>query len=413
MKLTLGRPNMTRSIFKRRPGARRFRSRTATAIGLSTIALLTTLIVAGTASATTTVPLGTTSPFAVLAAAGVSDVPTSTISGNVGVTPAAGSFITGLTCAEVTGTIYAVDATAPQLCAINDPGLLTTARTDLTAAYLDAFGRTPDSTLVGADNQLGGQTLVAGVYQFGHATTANLSGNLTLNGNGNADSVWIFQATSDLVTASSSTVTLEGGAQACNVFWQVGSSATLHTGSSLVGTVLSNTSIVVDGGVTVAGRLLAGAQAGSGIVTLINDTITKPTTCVSQASINAAAAAAAQAQAQAAAAAQAAAQAQAAAAAAAAAVQAANAKAAAAAAATAAAAAQAAVQAAAAAQAAAAKAAAVAAKAVVAKAAAAKAAKAAQVAKAAAAKAARAKATALKLASIRKAKAKAHAAFTG
>jgi hypothetical protein len=264
-------------------------------------AMLLTLAIAGTASAApTTVSLGGADPFAILAAAGVSDVPTSTINGNVGVSPGPGSSITGLTCAEVTGTIYAVDATGLP-CFTVDPGLLTTAMSNLGTAYGDAAGRTPDDTSIATDNQLGGRTLVAGVYRFGHATTANLSGNLTLTGD--ADSVWIFQATSDLVTAASSTVTLTGGAQACNVFWQVGSSATLHTSSSLVGTVLADTSISVDASVTVAGRLLAGAVTGSGAVTLIQDTITRPASCVTQASINAAAAALAQSQAAAAAAA--------------------------------------------------------------------------------------------------------------
>lgn len=151
-------------------------------------------------------PLLTASPFAVLAGTGISDVPTSTIAGNVGVTPAAGSTMTGLTCAEVTGTIYAVDATGPAPCSANNPGLLTVAKNDLTAAYDDAAARSPDTTYITTDNQLGGLTLVPGVYRIPHASTANLIGNLTLSGN--ADDVWIFQATSDLVFSSSSTVTL-------------------------------------------------------------------------------------------------------------------------------------------------------------------------------------------------------------
>ena len=262
---------------------------------ICTIAMLVplTFVSSAASSAPVTVPLLTASPFALLSAAGISDVPTSTISGDVGVSPGPGGSITGLTCAEVTGTTSTVDAAGPLPCRVTNPGMLTTATTDLTAAYVDAAGRTPDSTLIGADNQLGGQTLVPGVYRFGHATTANLVGNLTLSGN--ADAVWIFQATSDLVTAGSSTVTLTGGAQSCNVFWQVGSSATLHASSTLRGTVLADTSVFVDSSVTVDGRLLAGAQTGTGAITLISDTITKPSTCVTQASIDSAAAAAAQA----------------------------------------------------------------------------------------------------------------------
>ena len=402
-------------------------------LATATAAMLLLLTFASTASAVPTpVPLLTASPFAVLAGTGISDVPTSTISGDVGLTPAAGSFITGLTCAEVTGTIYAVDATGPAPCSANNPGLLTTAKNDLTAAYNDAAARIPDTTYIGADNQLGGQTLVPGVYRLPHATTANLVGNLTLSGN--ADAVWIFQATSDLVFAASSTVTFTGTAQACNVFWQVGSAATLHTSASIVGTILAHDDISVDDGVTVQGRLLAGGQANhQGAVTLIHDRIVKPATCVTQASLDAAAAAAAQAaaaaaqaQAQAAAAAKAAADAQAAANAAAAAAREADARAAAIAAEKAAAAAAEAAQAAAAATAAAEKAAAataaaekvaaekaaaVAAQAVVAKAAAAKAVTAAKVAKAAAVKAATSKRIAVKLAAVKKARI--HAGFTG
>jgi hypothetical protein len=365
------------------------------------------------AAAPTPVPLLTASPFAILAGTALSDVPTSPITGSVGLSPAAGSFMTGLTCAEVTGTIYAVDATGPAPCSQNNPGLLTVAKNDATTAYNDAAGRTPDTTYITGDNQLGGLTLVAGVYRVPHAATANLIGNLTLSGN--ADSVWIFQATSDLVFAAASTITFTGSAQACNVFWQVGTAATLHSTANIVGTILAHDDISLDNGVTLTGRLLAGDQAShAGAVTLIHDTITAPTTCVTQASLDSAsalavaqAAAAAQAAAtQAAAAAQSAAAAQAAADQATAAAAAADVATAQAAAARATAAAAAAVQAAAAAQAAAVRAAAVRAaaahaKVVVARTAATKAAKAATVARAAAARAATARRIALKRAAVR------------
>lgn len=224
------------------------------------------------AAATTTVPLGTAGSFAVLAGSGVTDIPTSAITGNVGLSPGPGSAVTGLTCAEVSGTIDVVDGTGDP-CFLVNPGLLTTAKNDLTSAYGNAAGRTPTKTFATGDNQLGGKTLIPGVYRFGHATTANLTGNLTLSGS--ASSVWIFQATSDLVTASSSTVTLTGGARACNVFWQVGSSATLGTSSRLVGTVMALTSITVTTGATVRGRVLA----RNGAVTLDSDTITRPAAC--------------------------------------------------------------------------------------------------------------------------------------
>ncbi len=187
-----------------------------------------------------TVNLGVSDSFAILSGAGVTNVPTSTIRGDVGASPITGAAI-GLTCPQVTGTIYAVDAFGPAPCAVANPGLLTTAKNDLTAAYGNAAGRTPDSTFGAADNQLGGRTLVPGIYRFGAAATANLIGNLTLAGD--ESSVWIFQASSTLVAQSASTITLTGGAQACNIFWQVGSSATIRTGAAFVGTIMADQSI--------------------------------------------------------------------------------------------------------------------------------------------------------------------------
>jgi hypothetical protein len=227
--------------------------------------------------AATTVELGTAENFAVLAGTAITNVPTSTITGDLGLSPAAGSnYDAGVTTSQVTGVIYAVDGTGPSG-SINNPGLLTTAKNDLTTAYLDAAGRTPDVTFITTDNQLGGQTLTGGVYAFGNATTANITAAspLVLDGQGNANTVFIFQASSDLVTASGSVVQLINGAQACNVFWQVSSSATLGTGSTFVGTIMALTSITVTSGVTVNGRLLA----RNGAVTLDSDTIIASTTC--------------------------------------------------------------------------------------------------------------------------------------
>ena len=230
-------------------------------------------------AATYAVGLGTADSFAVLAGTAVTNVPTSVITGNVGLSPAAGSNYAGLTSAEVTGTIYAVDGSGPGG-SVNNPALLTTAKNDLTAAYLDAAGRTPTQTFVAGDNQLGGQTLTAGVYAFGHATSANITAAspLTLDAQGNSSAVFIFQASSDLVTASSSVVRLVNGAQDCNVFWQVTSSVTLGTSSTFIGTVMALTSITDNGSSTINGRLLArNAQ-----VALNTTTIRRPT-CVAAA----------------------------------------------------------------------------------------------------------------------------------
>jgi len=225
-------------------------------------------------AATATVNLGTADSFSILAGSVVTNVPTSVITGNVGLSPAAGSGYAGLTLLEVTGTVYAVDGTGP-VGATNNPGLLTTAKNDLTTAYTDASGRTGATVLTGADNQLGGKTLTPGVYSFSHATTANLTAAspLTLSGNG----VFIFQASSDLITASASRINLINGAQACNVFWTVPSSASsIGTNSFFVGTIMAYSSINLMTGANVQGRVLAQTAA----VTLDHNTITRPATCL-------------------------------------------------------------------------------------------------------------------------------------
>ena len=229
-----------------------------------------------TASAAQTVQLGTATPFAVLAGTAVTDVPTSSITGAVGLSPAAGTNYAGLTQAEVTGTIYSTNGTGPAG-NVDDPALLTTAKNDLTTAYVAAAGQPPVTTFSAGDNQLGGQTLVPGVYAFGTASSANITAAspLVLNGEGDANAVFVFQASSSLVTASNSVVQLENGAQACNVFWQVSSSATLNSSSTFVGTIMALTSITLNSGATVQGRVLA----RNGAVSLDANTITTPPTC--------------------------------------------------------------------------------------------------------------------------------------
>ncbi len=217
-----------------------------------------TLAAFGTQSAvaaTAVVNLGTSSSFAVLAGSAITNTGATTIHGDIGISP--GTSITGFPPGlQLSGATHVADGTA----------LL--AENALNTASVDAAGRTPFVTVAG---DLGGSTLVAGVYHS--ASSMGLTGTVTLNGAGNSDSVFIFQAASTLTTASSSTIALENGAQACNVFWQVGSSATLGTTTNFAGTIIATTSITLDTGATVNGRALA----IGGAVTMDGNTITVPT----------------------------------------------------------------------------------------------------------------------------------------
>ena len=216
-----------------------------------------------------TVDLGTASSFAILSYSEITDAGgASKINGNVGLSPTAGTAI-GLTAGQVNGTIYTVGPAGP-LGSINDSALLTTAKNDLSTAFTDASGRAA-TALAGGDNQLGGQTLQAGVYSISAATTANLIGTLTLDGQGDPNAVFIIQASSTLVTASDSSVVLINGAQACHVFWVVDSSATLATDTDFMGNILAYASIGLATGATLDGSALAENAA----VTLDHNTITE------------------------------------------------------------------------------------------------------------------------------------------
>ena len=205
----------------------------------------------------TTVNLGTASSFAVLAGSTVTSTGNTIVNGDLGLYP--GTSVTGFPAGVVNGTMHVADAVAQQ------------AQTDLLAAYNAAAGLAPTGgTLTGQD--LGGLTLTPGVYFF--ASSAQITGQLTLDAQGLSDPVFVFQIGSTLTTASgpnASSVVLVNGAQACHVFWVVGSSATLGTSSDFVGNILAVTSITADTGATVDGRLLA----ENGAVTLDNNTITE------------------------------------------------------------------------------------------------------------------------------------------
>ena len=231
---------------------RRSLPRSAIGLGIVVLGLPAALLIATNAGATAVaVPLATSTSFSVLAGSGVTNTGPTTISGDLGTYPT--TTVTGANLLTINGTNHAGD------------GVTQLAKRDLVTAYDNAAGQGPTSPIA-AD--LGGQTLAPGVYHS--ASSIGLTGTLTLNGGGDASSVFIFQAGSTLTTATSSQIVLTNGAQACNVFWQIGSSATLGTNSSFVGSVLALQSITVTTGVSISGRVLA----RNGAVTLDSDSIT-------------------------------------------------------------------------------------------------------------------------------------------
>jgi hypothetical protein len=224
-------------------------------VGLLLPALLVALVLPGTAQAgPPPVLLGTADSFALLGGSTITNTGDSVINGDLGLHP--GTSVTGFPPGTVNGAQHVADAVAQQ------------AKTDLTTAYQDAAGRSLSAT---SPPDVGGRTLTAGVFRTGSVASLGLTGNLTLDAQGDPRAVFIFQIESTLTTASASSVSLVNGAQACNVFWQVGSSATLGTTTAFKGNILALTSISVNNGVNVDGRLFA----RNGAVTLINDTVTR------------------------------------------------------------------------------------------------------------------------------------------
>ena len=229
---------------------------------------------AATAAGPAPVLLGTAAGFAILTKTGVTAVHPSTINGDAGASPITGAAI-GVTCAEVSGTIYDVDAAytgggaADVTCRVTDATFLTTAVSDMEIAYTDAAGRTVPApiTELGAGN-IGGLVLAPGLYKWGTGVSIPIGG-VTLTGG--ANDVWIFQIAQNLTVANGAIVTLNG-ALAKNVFWQVAGQATLGTTADFKGTILSQTLISLNTGAVMTGRALAQTA-----VTLeANTTVTTP-----------------------------------------------------------------------------------------------------------------------------------------
>jgi len=227
---------------------------------------------AGAAAGPAPVTLGSAGNYAVLAKSGISTVPNSVVTGDIGVSPITSTALTGFaltmdstgtfsTSSQVVGKVYAADYSSPA------PTNLTAAVSDMEAAYADAAARTtPDFTELGSGN-IGGLVLVPGLYKWG--TGVSILTDVTLNGGPN--DVWIFQIAGGITQASGIRILLAGGALAKNIFWQSAGVVALNTTAHLEGIVLSQTGITLATGATVNGRLLAQTA-----VTLDGSTVTQP-----------------------------------------------------------------------------------------------------------------------------------------
>jgi len=215
--------------------------------------------------------LGMAGNYAILAKSGISTVPASVITGDIGVSPAAATYMTGFslildpsnafsTSTQVIGNVYAADYLPPT------PMNLTTAVLDMQAAYTDAAGRAASVTELGAGN-IGGLTLAPGVYAW--SSPLLIPSNVTLHGNRN--SVWILQVAQTLILGNATNVYLTGGALPENVYWQVAGAATLGTTSHFEGILLDATNVAMQTGASINGRLLAQTA-----VTLDTNTVTQP-----------------------------------------------------------------------------------------------------------------------------------------
>jgi len=212
------------------------------------------------------VDLGMAGNFVVLSKSGITNVYKSTITGDIGSSPITGAAIL-VTCAEVTGTIFSVDAAGPLPCTVNNATRLGLAVGDMQTAYTDAAGRpNPDFVNLGAGD-IGGKTLTPGLYNWTSAVI--IPTNITLSGGPN--DIFIFQVAGTLKVSSAVRLTLAGGAQAKNIFWQTAGAVTLGTTSHFEGNILGQTGINLQTGATINGRLLAQTA-----VTLQMNTVTKP-----------------------------------------------------------------------------------------------------------------------------------------
>jgi hypothetical protein len=212
------------------------------------------------------VNLGVAGNFAILSKSGITDVYQSAITGDVGTSPITGAALL-LSCTEVAGTIYTVDAAGPLACRVTSPSMLTTAVGDMQSAYTDVAGRSnPNFLNLGAGN-IGGQTLTPGLYKWTSAVV--IPTDVTISGG--PEDIFIFQVAGTLIMSSAVKITLIGGAQAKNIFWQAAGAVTFGTTSHFEGNILGQTGINLQTGASINGRMLAQTA-----VTLQMNTVTQP-----------------------------------------------------------------------------------------------------------------------------------------
>jgi hypothetical protein len=211
--------------------------------------------------------LGTAHRFAILAHTGVTNIPTSVITGDVGVSPTTGTSLV-LATNQVIGSIFTVDAAGPAG-SVASPAMLALAKDDLTLAFNDAASRTAD--VIGVSGNLGGMTLLPGLYKA--TTLLELSsGDLTFDGGGHSNAVWIIQVGTSFNVTGGRQMILTNGANAANIFWQVGTGATIAATAVLQGTFMAGTQITMAAGAILHGRALAVSTN----VTLDQNVITNP-----------------------------------------------------------------------------------------------------------------------------------------
>jgi len=224
----------------------------------------------GISSTLAAVNLRTAGNYVILAKTAVNNNPTSAITGDIGLSPAATSYITGFsltnatgyaTSSQVTGKVYAADMVSPT------SSNLTTAISDMSTAYTDAAGRpTPDYSELGTGN-IGGRTLLPGLYKW----TSSVSVPTDIVISGSSTDIWIFQISGNLSLASAVNITLSGGAQAKNIFWQVAGTVTMGTTAHAEGVILCKTGVTLNNGATFNGRALAQTA-----VVLDGNTVVRP-----------------------------------------------------------------------------------------------------------------------------------------